>query len=166
MNKHNLVTQARLKELFELTDDSKFKRIKQVINGKLGAICGCARPDGYIVFRIDGRLYREHHLVWLWHRGVHPKGELDHIDHDTTNNRIENLREVTRSENMRNSGRRVNNTSGYKGVTWNTCVNKWVAQIWLNNKRMHLGCFVDPKDAYEAYCKKAIELHGEFVKLV
>ena len=88
--------------------------------------------------------------------------QVDHINHDTLDNRKENLRLCTNSENSQNQGKRINNTSGFKGVHWHKRDKRWCADIRVNGKRIHLGLFLTPEEAYEAYCKAALELHGEF----
>lgn len=91
-----------------------------------------------------------------------PSLEVDHIDGDGLNNRRKNLREATSSQNKHNTGLRKNNSSGYKGVTWDKKNSKWQAQITLCRKVKKLGRFATPEEAYEAYCKASAELHGEF----
>lgn len=93
------------------------------------------------------------------------KKDVDHINMDHLDNRKENLRICTRSENMRNRGKNKNNKSGYKGVSWFARDSKWVAGIKHNGKRKYLGLFDDPALAHEAYKKVALELHGEFAKM-
>lgn len=90
---------------------------------------------------------------------------IDHENRNPLDNRKCNLREATRSENARNAKRRVDNTSGYKGVHFNRKTLRFQAQIYYNRKQIYLGTFSTPEDAYEAYCKKAYELHGEFACL-
>lgn len=93
------------------------------------------------------------------------KGEIvDHIDRDGLNNRRENLRLATRSENGRNQKCRSDNTSGYKGVHWHKGTRKWIAQIRLNGKAKHLGLFKTPEEAHVAYQEAAKELFGEFAR--
>lgn len=94
------------------------------------------------------------------------RGEIvDHKDCDTLNNRRSNLRIVTRVQSNQNRRKRSDNTSGYKGVTWNKRTQRWRASIGANGKHINLGHFDNPEDAYEAYCKAAKELHGEFARL-
>lgn len=90
---------------------------------------------------------------------------MDHKNKNRLDNRKENLRICTPSQNQHNKPIYANNKSGYKGVTWHSIGKKWQAQIMINNKYKYLGLFETPKLAYEAYCKVAIELHGEFVSL-
>lgn len=96
--------------------------------------------------------------------GKGEKIDVDHINMNHLDNRRDNLRKCTRSENMRNRGKNTNNTSGYKGVSWFARDSKWVAGIKHNGKRIYLGLFDDPAIAHEAYKKAALRLHGSFAK--
>lgn len=87
---------------------------------------------------------------------------VDHIDGNGLNNCRDNLRICTNSENVKNRKIQINNTSGYKGVTWHKREQKWRAQIQMNNKQIQLGSFDNPEDAYAAYCEAAEKYHGEF----
>ncbi len=91
------------------------------------------------------------------------KGEIvDHINGDTLDNRRCNLRFASAAENIRNSRRRITNTSGFKGVYWNTQARKWQADIRVLGKKIYLGRYDDPKEAHEAYCAAALKYHKEF----
>jgi hypothetical protein len=90
---------------------------------------------------------------------------IDHIDGDALNNQKNNLRICTHAENMRNSQIPINNTSGYKGVSYNKRYKKWEAHISFNNKLLNLGSFIDPIDAARAYNAAAIKYHGEFAHI-
>lgn len=98
-----------------------------------------------------------HRVVFAVVHGRWPTGQLDHIDGDPTNNRVENLREVSGLENRRNMKRYTNNTSGYTGVR-RTTSGKWQALITDNGRRICLGTFEDPEAAAAAYRAKADEL--------
>ena len=89
----------------------------------------------------------------------------DHINGDGLDNRKQNLRTCTHTENMRNRGKSKNNTSGFKGVSWHKRGKTWDAKIAHNKKLMHIGSFKDKEVAAKAYDRKAIELHGKFAKL-
>jgi hypothetical protein len=95
-----------------------------------------------------------------------PKGmDTDHRDMNTLNNQRFNLRICTGSQNMYNSGKRKNNTSGYKGVTFNKKKRKFQAQIRVPGKRFYLGLFTTPIKAAIAYDIAAKRLHGVFAQL-
>ena len=91
--------------------------------------------------------------------------EVDHIHHFTLDNRKSELRICTKNQNQHNRGANANNTSGYKGVAWHKKNKKWTAQIRLNLKLKYLGSYPTPELAYEAYCRAAAELHGQFARV-
>lgn len=88
-----------------------------------------ATKRGYRCIRFNGYLFMAHRVIWAIVHGTWPTGEIDHIDGDTSNNRIANLRHVDRVGNTRNSGFRSNNTSGVCGVSWVKRSGKWLAHI-------------------------------------
>lgn len=90
---------------------------------------------------------------------------IDHINHDTLNNQKSNLRICNSSQNLMNQKMRKNNSSGYKGVSFQKKANKFKASIELNSKSVHIGLFNSPIEAALAYNKKALELFGEFAFL-
>ena len=94
------------------------------------------------------------------------KGEyVDHINGDTLDNRRCNLRICTNSENLRNSKTRIDNTSGYKGVSYKKERKKYIAYININKKRIFLGYYNSKIDAAKAYNIGAKKYHGEFARL-
>lgn len=108
-------------------------------------------------------LVRMHRQILGLERG--DKREGDHINHDTLDNRDENLRIATRSQNGCNRGAQINNKSGFKGVIWYKREGNWKAEIMIHRKHKHLGYFPTAELAYEAYCKAAKEIHGEFASV-
>ncbi len=120
-----------------------------------------AKPDhGYIRLRVEGRLYKAHRLAWLYVYGKFPDAEIDHINRDGLDNRIGNLREATRSQNMMNGIARKNNKAGVKGV--HRKGGRWVASICKNSKPISIGYFLTKEEAAEAYQIAAQRLHGSF----
>lgn len=94
-----------------------------------------------------------------------PEGMFtDHINGNKLDNRKENLRHCTKTENMRNRGKQNNNTSGYKGVFWSIRAKRWRAQIVIERKAIHLGLFDTPEDAHTAYKLAEEAYFGDFVK--
>lgn len=89
--------------------------------------------------------------------------EVDHQNGNGLDNRRSNIRIATHSQNGMNKGITSRNRSGYKGVSMHPC-GKWQARIAANKQEFHLGLFDSPELAFEAYRKKAVELHGEFAK--
>jgi hypothetical protein len=102
----------------------------------------------YRIIGIDGKRYWAHRIVWLLHYGEWPKGEIDHIDGGGLNNRICNLRDVTRTTNQRNRRMQRNNTSGINGVSWHKARGKWYARsVDTLGQQRYLGIFADLSDA-------------------
>lgn len=101
-------------------------------------------------------------MIFLWNHGYLPK-IVDHIDHNTLNDKIENLREASSSENNKNRMSRKNSTSQYLGVHWEG--KKWRVQIMVNKKLKHIGCFLTEIEAALAYNKAAVMYHKEFANL-
>ena len=96
---------------------------------------------GYRVGRIFGRRQLAHRVIWAIETGDWPVLDIDHVDHNPANNRIENLRDVTHQDNSRNASMSRSNTSGTTGVCWSKKSSKWVASIWVAGLRKHLGYF-------------------------
>ena len=94
--------------------------------------------NGYLAIKLFGRPYLEHRLIWLWH-GNELDGDIDHIDGNPLNNKIENLRTASHSENMRNAKMRSDNKSGVKGVSWCKTKRKWKVQLWFGSRQQYLG---------------------------
>jgi HNH endonuclease len=109
---------------------------------------------GYRCGRLNRDYVMAHRVIWKLMTDVDPI-QVDHIDGDRSNNRWENLRDVTASENRRNTARRSNNTSGVVGVHWNKQIKKWSASIVL--KTVYLGAFDSFDEAVAARNAAAVE---------
>lgn len=158
-----LLTRARLLELLEY-DPATGRFFWLVSQGtrSAGSEAGNHRSDGYIYIKIDRVLYRKTRLIWLYVHGHWPINHIDHINGKTWDDRLINLRDATRSENLGNRKRNKNNTSGFKGV--HRRGNSFRAYINHNGTRFHLGCFSSAVEAHAVYCAKATELFGEFAR--
>lgn len=132
-------------------------------NGRMaGTIAGSRDSDGYIVIRIDGISYKRSRLVVKLIAGADPDcEEVDHINRIRIDDRYENLRPATASQNRMNTKKRSDNSTGYRGV-FRTVTGSFIAAIHIDGVRKHLGTFPTARAAYEAYRQASIELHGEF----
>ncbi|MGG8661087.1 HNH endonuclease signature motif containing protein [Streptomyces lividans] len=116
--------------------------------------------NGYINVRFDGKYYKSHRIVWEMINGdIDDAMFIDHINHNRSDNRIENLRLVTKQWNAMNQSIRFNNKTGVIGVSWVERLSKYVSKIRVNGRDYHLGCFSDIDDAKAARIKAEIE-HG------
>jgi len=105
-----------------------------------------------------------HRLIYLWHTGKMPVF-IDHKDQNKTNNKIENLRPATKSQNNCNTKLRKDNTSGFCGVYWHKVANAWSAEISVKRKKRRIGFYETKEDAAMAYNLAATQLHGEYAKM-
>lgn len=143
----NILAQSRLKELFDY--DPVTGVLVRKSNGKTPKTP--ADAGEYLRVMIDKQRCKVHHLAWLWVHGAWPKEQIDHINRVRTDNRISNLREVSRAENCHNQGKHSQNWTGYTGVMWHAKNCKWTAQIQVSGKKHHLGCFQTASLASAAY---------------
>lgn len=104
---------------------------------------------------------------WYMHQMVlnKPYDRIDHINGDGLDNQKSNLRLANKSENARNCKLQKNNTSGFRGVSFQKQLRKWMAYIKLNNKRVYIGVFFTKEEAAYARDEMAIKHHGEFAVL-
>jgi len=117
-----------------------------------------AKLNGYRHGRICGQASSAHRLIWAFVTGRWPTCEIDHINGVRDDNRLCNLRAVSRIQNMRNMSKSVVNTSGVTGVTWNSRDSRWVAQIGGGGKQLQLGNYRLFDDAVAARQAAEIEL--------
>lgn len=140
-----MITQDYVKSIFDYVD------------GRLVCKQGMrkeSRRHSYMCVKIYKVLYYSHRLIWLYHTGRTPK-YLDHIDGNTFNNRIENLREATMSQNIANA-----DFGSVRGVEAHGA--KFRARIWVDNKRIELGSFPTFVEAVQAYDNGATHYYGEY----
>jgi hypothetical protein len=151
-----ILTQARLKSRLHYDPDTgiftwlfmpreKFTcdRLWNARNARFsGKGAGCLdTTTGYFKTSIDGCLYYLHRLAYLYMEGSWPTDQIDHINQVRTDNRWTNLRPVTHQENLQNTKRRSDSTTGVTGVCWHKAARKWSAQITLGGKSKHLGLY-------------------------
>lgn len=131
----------------------------------VGALAGCKSKNGYLLISIKRTHYYAHRLAWLYMTGEWPPQQIDHIDGVRENNKWDNLRSATSSENACNKPKMPKNSSGYKGVGFHKSTGKWRAYICApGHRHLHLGMFLTAETAYNAYCEAAKTLHGNFAR--
>lgn len=128
---------------------------------------GTITGHGYRYIRVNGKMMLAHRMAWLMAHGEDPKGKLvDHINGDRLDNRIENLRVATFSQNGANAQRHSRNTNGLKGaskvVRKGRWTGRWQASITVRNRQINLGYFDTKEEAHAAYLDAAREHQGEF----
>lgn len=120
-----------------------------------GVPSGSLNNRGYVGINVNGKYYLAHRIIFYMHHGYLPK-YIDHINNIRADNRIENLRAVTKAQNGANQK--------VKGVSWNKQAKKWQAHIGVNGKRSYLGYFTNEIDAARAYNAAALKHFGEFAR--
>lgn len=148
----NIMTKKEITLLFEYKDGDLIWKIKPSNRTNIGDIAGVIGRK-YKQVQYKGKLYKVHILVWILHNGEIPnKMQVDHIDKNKLNNRIENLRLLSHSDNLLN-----NNAKGYY---YNKRDKRYQAQIQINNKHQYIGQFKTEKEARDAY-ENAKEMYKE-----
>lgn len=140
-------------------------RNKATRRNPIGSVCTYPKRSGYLVthYMCDDKTQitlGAHRIAFMLMMKRWPEHELDHIDGDKANNKWNNLREATKTQNRANTVRTCNNKSGYKGV----CAHrgKFQASIGINGKDVYLGLYETAEEAHQVYCAKAREVFGEY----
>lgn len=151
MTKKN-ITQKELKELLSYDPDTgHFTNLVTRCRSTKGTRSGGTSQIGYWRTYLKGKLYGDHVLAYIYMTGNSPEHEIDHINHDRSDNRWVNLRPTTHRENHKNRRMHSNNTTGKVGVGWNKRDKSWRAEIKDNDKRISLYW---GNDFFEACCQR------------
>lgn len=159
-----MITQTELQKFLNYNPDTGvFTWILCTANRmSIGDKAGGKSVGEYSQIKILGKAYMAHRLAWMYVYGEFPQLQIDHINGVKNDNRIINLRSATPGETKLNVGKHKDNTSGFKGVTWNKSVNKRQAQGRVNGKNHYLGIFTTPELASLAFEEFAKQHHGAF----
>lgn len=156
-----ILTQEYLQKVFDYKDGNLFWKIRKSNCIQIGDKAGCIDTNGYSKVRINKKMIGTHRLIFMFHYGFMPF-YVDHIDRDVKNNKIENLREATNSQNQWNTIKNIRNTSGYKNVLFRKDRNKWTCRFKVNGKNIMRGSFDTPEEASIYAEKLRIQFHKEF----
>lgn len=128
--------QEKIKDLFIYKNGSLYKKS----NPKIAV--GLSPANKYSYVSIGRSKYVAHRLIWIYHNGIIPKGMIvDHIDKNPRNNKIENLRLLTYSQNSKHTTRKNINESGFRCISWSKSSGKWICRVTTN-----LGKITKPFD--------------------
>jgi hypothetical protein len=153
-----MITQSKLHDMFEYRDDGNLIHRYTVQGGKRkGDVAGSPHNAGYRQITINRKKHLIHRLIWCYHYGEVPD-QIDHINGERSDNRIENLRECSYSQNHGNKRMNGNNTSGYKGVFLDKRDGFWFVYV----AHQYIGRSRSIKQAAAMYDKAAKEHFGEF----
>ena len=162
------LTKELVNELFEYRDGvlywkSRNAKTKYLVGTKAGYVHKLLSGYEVVFIRIQNISFREHRLIYLMHHGYLPDS-IDHIDGNSLNNRIENLRPANVIENQQNAKLRTDNTSGVKGVYWSKQHGKWKAQIKVAKRQKYLGLFDELEFAELVVSEARNKYHGQYAR--
>lgn len=158
------ITQVLLKELFDY-DAKRGVLINKTnrgsaIKGRIAGSINTYRDNPRRSLVINKKRYYTYRLIWLYHYGTWPLRQIDHINGNSLDDKIENLREATQTQNNQNLHKaKCHNQAGYLGVQHRKDINKYTARIAINGKASYLGAFHTPEEAHAAYCAAKRKLH-------
>ena len=146
------------------TKNNAFRAYEKCFAGKTA---GYVTPEGYVLLNIQNTSVHAHRVAWKMHYGVEPPHQIDHIDDDKANNRIDNLREATGNGNFYARGKSKLNTTGYKSVMLDyrsgSLAPRYHADLTVNGVRHQGPRRHTAEEAAEDVREFAVRLHGEFV---
>jgi hypothetical protein len=160
-----MVTQERLKELFYYDNEGWLIRRKTNLRPK----CSPTKGQFYLRLFVDGKVRSLHRLIYIWHFGL-PKKNIDHIDGNYLNNKIQNLRDVTQQENCLNRKHKSTSKSPCKNVyrqpppknsNW---AQNWVVSITVKGNRKYIGSFKDLELADLVASEARNKFHKQFAR--
>ncbi|HGP0980321.1 TPA: HNH endonuclease [Klebsiella aerogenes] len=154
-------------EMFYYESGNIYWKINASRNTPVGTLAGSKdKSRGYWSVHIKGKSFKRSRIIYEMHHGPIPSGmQIDHINGVTSDDRIENLRIATQSENQMNRGIMKHNSSGVRGVSWDPRKQRWRAQVQINGRCRHLGYFKEKHEAAIAAESGRRSLFGEFARV-
>jgi hypothetical protein len=150
----------KFEKLFYYKDGELYWKIQHTKRVKPDQLAGTVSGNNHRIVTVNRKIYQASHVIWYLFNKTLPS-MIDHIDNNSLNNSIENLRLCDKSTNGFNAKLSKRNTSGTKGVYFDNTANKWFAELKVNRKR-HRKSFID-KDLAINYIKNLrLKLHGDF----
>ena len=153
-----MLSQAELHDLFTYKDGDLYWK---VLNKKRNTIAGNINNHGYRIVHLGSKIYSAHRIVYMMQHGALPD-RLDHIDGNKLNNRIENLRPATRSENAFNTKPPSTNKSGSKNVFYSVGNKAYRVSLVINGKKKHIGYYKDLELADLVATEARNKYHGKY----
>jgi hypothetical protein len=129
-----------------------------------GDVAGYLHSTGCITIGLNKKHIKAHRLAWLFVYDEWPAGDIDHINGNRTDNRIENLRIATKTQNAQNQRRGTRNKHGLLGIKQTPCGN-WTSSIRVDGVLHHIGTFHTAQEAHTAYVKTKQRVHPFFVEM-
>jgi hypothetical protein len=150
-------------ELFEYKDGFLYWKVDRGSRKLKGKKAGRKHPTGYVSVKIRelGKEFGAHRIVFCMHHGYLPK-MIDHINLCPSDNRLENLRECTASQNQHNKSTYANSTTGVKNVTFSQRMKKYKVEVAYNSKTHLFGFFEDLELAELVATEARNKYHGAF----
>lgn len=159
-----IIDPSRVRELFDYNPETGALLWKEKICRRIvpGVIAGRINHHGYWQVRINGRSYQAHRIAWAHVHGAWPLADIDHINGVKDDNRIANLRDVSRATNTENQrrARKDNKSTGVLGVTVHKPSGLFVAFITVARKQRNLGYFKTVEEASQAYLRAKRDMHA------
>jgi len=160
-----MITQSRLKERLHYDPETGvFEWLVKPRSAKKGEIVGGVGKNGYWRIAVDGERYLAHRLAWMYVYGKWPDDEIDHKNGNKLDNRISNLREASRSQNLANTKTRKDSTHGLKGVSFHKRDGKYMTRIMAEKKRIMIGYYLTAEAAHEAYRIASEHYYGDYAR--
>lgn len=143
------MTQDEVRGLFEYHDKGLYWKEDRHSNKVKGLLAGAPDSRGYRCVHINKKIYKMHRLVYLYHHGYFPK-VVDHINGDTLDNSIDNLRDVSSSVNAQNRSHFSGNKTGIRNVSYSSKSNKYVVRVCIDYVSRYMGEFSTLEEATTA----------------